>query len=263
MYLRIDEQRIHATARSAIGGETFSPKCIADASRRLTYDPYAAGDGQQNVPRVFAHRLPADMAHVHSISEAQMIFVRIMLPVVLRANEIITLQRSMLRAETNETLLSEAMWQYGASSAEQLDRRFDAFAPSLLIALAAAHSDWGRNMSGAGQLFPSAIPAPSDVAPDVIRAAGGLRRTHHTDLLGPTLDALHGLNTSTGGAALRRERARQRRRRRQDGYRLALLLDGVAGLPARTVHDTLYAIEAGALTRLDEARLAAPCAVFH
>ncbi|WP_417515642.1 hypothetical protein [Minwuia sp.] len=265
MYLRVNEQRVHASVRSAIGGENIAPCSLREADRRLTYDPYAAGLGRQNVPRVFVKRIPKDLGSVQSVAEAQKHFVRLMLPVALRANETLSLQRSMMRAASDERVIEEEMWHYDATDAEQLDRRFDISPPSLIIALAAAATNWGRDHRAidSGMIFPDAISTPADLPPSVAKASDGLRRTHHHDLLGPVLDALHGLNTVPGGAALRRERARQRQRRRFDGYRLALLLSNIDGITEKHVRDTLYAIEGGALTRLDTARLEAPGAVFH
>jgi hypothetical protein len=265
MYLRMDDQRAHAAAHSAVGGQHFQPRTVREAARRLTYDPYAAGLGRQNVPRVFADAMPGDTADLAGLGEAQKLFVRLMLPVVLRANEMLALQRSMLRAAADEGALSEAMIHYDAHDFDQLDRRFDVMPPSLMIALAAAETDWGRRpfaLSG-NRIFPQALLSPWDLPPHAVAAAGGVRRARYANLIAPVLDATHGLNTFRGGAALRRERARQRRRRRFDGYRLALLLESCRAVPGHVATDVLYAIEGGALTRLDSARLEAPSAIFH
>lgn len=263
MFLGINEQRIHATARSAIGGERIAPATTRQAMRQLTYDPWMAATGRYAVPRLFLERLPADLADVRGRAEAQKLFVTMMLPVALRANEIISLQRSMVRADVDEDTMAQAMWQLGAHDAHQLDRRFDITPPSLIIALAAANTDWGRKTVRPDELFPAALLAPVDLPPSVAKAAGGLRRTHHADVLGPVMDLLHGLNTADGGEAMRRERARQRKRRQFDGYRLALLLEPIGALSAPVIKDTLYAMEGGALSRLDTAQLEAPGPVFH
>jgi hypothetical protein len=263
MFLGINEQRIHATARSAIGGEHLAPATVRQAMRHLTYDPWIAGTGRHAVPRVFLSRLPADLTDIQGLAKAQKLFVTMMLPVALRANEIISLQRSMVRTDVDEETMLQAMWQLDAQDAGQLNRRFDITPPSLIIALAAACTDWGRRSTRPGDMFPAALQAPVDLPPSVAKAADGLRRIHHSDLLGPVMDLLHGLNTADGGEALRRERARQRKRRQFDGYRLALLLEPVIALPTQIVKDTLYAIEGGALSRLDSARLEPPGPVFH
>lgn len=263
MFQSVTDTRIHATARSAVGGESISPVSVRGAMSRLDYDPWAAAAGRQSVPRTFLRRLPPDLASVRRTAQAQQCFVTMMLPVVLRANEIISLQRSMLRTLQDTAAVREAMWQIGAENEEQLERRFDIMPPSLIIALAAAETDWGRNYTTARGLFPEALSAPANLPPSVASAADGLRHAHHADLLGPVMDVLHGLNTARGGGALRRERARQRSRRKLDGYRLALLLEQIQALPRQTVASTLYALEGGALSRLDAARLDAPNAVFH
>lgn len=263
MFHGMNEQRIHATARSAIGGERVVPASVRQAMRQLNYDPWSAGSGRDSVPRVFLDRLPADITDITGKAAAQKSFVTMMLPIALRANEIVSLQRSMVRANAGEDILANAMWQLDACDARQFDRRFDIIPPSLIIALAAAHTDWGRRTVAPNDLFPAALQIPSDLPPSVAKAADGLRRTHHTDLLGPVMDLMHALNTVDGGEAMRRERSRQRKRRQFDGYRLALLLETVTALPRNVVTSTLYAIEGGALTRLDAARLESPGPVFH
>lgn len=263
MFQGMNEHRIHATARSAIGGERLAPATTRQAMRHLKYDPWIAATGRHDVPRVFLDRLPADIADTRAHAEAQKLFVTMMLPVVLRANEIVALQRSMVRTEADNRVLTEAMWHMDAENARQFERRFDVTPPSLVIALTAAHTDWGRRTVAPGDLFPAALQTPANLPPSVASAAGGLRSTGHTDLLGPVLDLMHGLNTARGGEAMRRERARQRKRRQFDGYRLALLLEPINALPTRTVKETLYAIEGGALSRLDSAKLEAPGHVFH
>ena len=263
MFQGLSEQRIHATARSAVGGERIVPVNTRQAMRHLTYNPWHAGSGRHAVPRIFLDRLPPDFSEIGGRANTQKMFVSMLLPIALRANEIISLQRSMIRAGADEEALLQAMWQLDANDPEQLDRRFDILPPSLVIALAAANTKWGRNASDPSDLFPEALMAPVDLPPSVAQAADGLRRTHHSDLLGPMLDLMHGLNTAEGGESLRRERARQRKRRQFDGYRLALLLEPIKGLSPQIVRDTLYAMEGGALARLDASRLEAPGAVFH
>lgn len=263
MFQGMNEHRIHATARSAIGGERLAPATTRQAMRRLKYDPWIAATGRHAVPRIFLDRLPADLADVKANAEAQKNFVSMMLPIALRANEIVALQRSMVRANAGDDILSEAMWHLDAHDARQFERRFDVTPPSLVIALAAAHTDWGRRTVAPDDLFPAALQVPAELPASVAEAADGLRSTGHTDLLGPVMDLMHGLNTARGGEAMRRERARQRKRRQFDGYRLALLLEPITALPQSTVKETLYAIEGGALSRLDSARLEAPGHVFH
>lgn len=263
MFQGMNEPRIHATARSAIGGERMTPATARQAMRQLAYGPWAAGSGRYSVPRIFLERLPADLTDIRTNAAAQKNFVTMLLPIALRANEIVSLQRSMVRANAGDEMLANAMWQLDADDAGQFDRRFDITPPSLVIALAAAHTDWGRRIAAPGDLFPAVLQVPADLPPSVSNAADGLHRTHHADLLGPVMDLMHGLNTIQGGEAMRRERARQRRRRQFDGYRMALLLEPITTLSKGTVRDTLYAIEGGALTRLDSARLEAPGAVFH
>lgn len=265
MYQTIIEQQAYATARSGIGGDVFAPRDTRQCLRRLSYDPYAAGNGRQMVPRTFIERLPRDMADIASLAERQKTFITLMLPIVLRANEIMSLQRSMIRAESDPLMLEQAMRQYDACDLEQLDRRFDVVPPSLLLAIAAAATDWGRERTAHDlmALAPDSLASPANLPPSAVQALGGARRSHYRDLLSPMLDVIHGINTYRDGAALRRERSRQRRSRRFDGYRLALLLDGGHLKRSPFVRRVLYAMEGGALTRLDHAKLEAPVAVVH
>lgn len=265
MYFTINEHQAYATARSAMGGEVFAPRTAHECYRRLAYDPYAAGAGRQMVPRVFVERLPRDLKGMSNLAERQKAFITVMLPLALRANEIMSLQRSMIRSESDTAMQDRLMRQYDASDMAQLDRRFDVVPASLQIAVAAAATDWGRERAAHDllALAPESLASPSGLPPSAVEALGGARRSHYRDLLSPLLDIVHGLNTYPEGSALRRERSRQRRARRFDGYRLALLLDGGHLKRSPFVRNVLYAMEGGALTRLDNAKLEAPVAVVH
>lgn len=274
MYQSMINMHPLSRADASIGGEVIHPTTAAAAMRRLAYDPYAAGDGRQMVPRIFADRLPDDLARPGRMAERQQTFVAILLPIVLRANEILAMQRSTVRQFLERdgagdgqavAAFAQTMRLFGSEDPAELYRRFDGVPPSLIIGLAAATTDWGRAKSAYGlrQILPEALSAPSDLEPEAIRAADGVSRAGHRDLLSAVLDCMHALNTRPAGAAFRRERSRQRSQRRHDGYRLALLLNGGSHDRSPFVRDVLYAIEGAALTRLDRARLEPPKAIFH
>lgn len=246
--------------RATMGGEAFQPDTVAGALRRLAYDPWAAGEGRHSVPRLFAARLPADLARPRRLAERQHAFVALLLPVALRANEILAMRRSAARARlmaTDDTVASN-------DALQALDLSAGA-PPSLLIGLAAAATDWGSDATSQRrcQVFPEDFSVPSDLDAAAIRAADGVTRARHANLLVSMLDGIHGLNMHPTGAAFRTERERQHHHHRPDGYRLALLLDGGFGTCRPLIRKVLYAIEGAALARLDRARLEAPALTVH
>ena len=246
--------------RTKLGGEVFHADTTTAALHRLAYDPWRAGEGQHPVPRLYAARLPHDLHDLRRLAESQHAFVSLMLPVALRANEILAMRRSEARARlmaTDDTLASQAALQ-------ELDLAAGA-PPSLLIGLAAAATDWGRHVAGSdsGHIFPEEFSAPSGLDAAAIRAADGVSRARHATLLLAMLDGVHGLNMQPMGSAFRTERERQQTHHRPDGYRLALLLDGGFGMNRPLIRKVLYAIEGAALTRLDRAHLEQPRATVH
>ncbi len=111
------------------------------------------------VPRVFASALPRDFDALQSVDLRKSLFLRTVLPLVLRENERLRGERARLLAlraqlpagaalEADERAwLDELALRYGTAPRdwETLLRRVDAIPPSLALAQAATESAWGTS----------------------------------------------------------------------------------------------------------------------
>jgi len=233
----------------SVGGATYSPVTTRRALQELDYDPYHATRAGLRIPRRFAESLPTDISGCRRMTERQQAFVTILLPIVLRANEIVGLRDAVARARVGVD-----------APAVPSD-----LPPSLLIGLAAAVTDWGNDLtsSKASNPYPETLTVPYGLGLDAVRAAGGISRARHNSLLEATLDIIHGLDTLVTDPAFRREQVRQHDSKRPDGYRLALLMSDAGPCDRVLASDVLYAIEGAALTLLDRSRLTPPTAIIH
>lgn len=249
MYFSVLEDHPLGRAEVSVGGANYAAATTSSALQELAYDPYHSARIGARIPRRFAMRLPKDIADPCRMTERQQTFVSIMLPVVLRANEIVGVRNAVVRS---------------AGAGATVDQVTE-MPPSLLIGLAAAVTDWGRSLDGqsASNPYPEAFSLPYGLAQAAVQAAGGISRARHASLLEATLDVLHGLGSLVDDEAFLREQIRQRDHKRPDGYRLGLLLADTGPCDPNLGADVLYAIEGAALTLLDRSRLVPPAAVIH
>ena len=111
------------------------------------------------VPRIFLTRMPEDLRRTETPGERKVLFIKTVLPLILRVNEMIMEDRSTLldlrqRVEAGETMTaSETRWledkagEYGLKKPDlaELVRRVDIIPPSLALAQAAEESGWGTS----------------------------------------------------------------------------------------------------------------------
>jgi len=128
------------------------------------FDLEAVLQGQKAVPRVFLPALPRDWRKLARAVERKRAFTMIILPLVLRANEILHAEREHLRAlsariDTKEALSEKdrtwvlklaELYRVEASKVtsetiKALRHRVDIVPPSLAIAQAAIESGWGTS----------------------------------------------------------------------------------------------------------------------
>jgi Bax protein len=111
------------------------------------------------VPRIFLARVPDGLADVTHATQRKGVFLRVMLPLILEANERVQQQRAQLlvidaKLAAGHTLTQEQQQRLEAIAAEYetdpdridlLLRRVDAVPPSLALAQAAIESGWGTS----------------------------------------------------------------------------------------------------------------------
>jgi Bax protein len=125
----------------------------------LSYDLRRIRLGRTDVPRVFLTSMPADLGQVGNIRRRKATFVRTMLPLVLKANEEIRVDRERIQAialqgeagiepdaEQSKWLRDIAVrYKVGSADIRVLLRRVDEVPASLVIAQAIEESGWGTS----------------------------------------------------------------------------------------------------------------------
>jgi Bax protein len=215
-----------------------------------------------SVPQVFLARLPEDLEDLNSPEERKHLFIRALLPHVLRVNEEILIARDNLlalkeRRRAGDPLTwFEVSWlqrlgkRYGVPTGhlDSLIRRVDVIPPSLAIAQAALESGWGAAgaMRRANALFGHMIPDEE-----------GEPRLRRFDRLGSAVEAyMLNLNAHPAYEEFRRARSAQRRNGESpDGHRLAGALLRYSERRGEYVRDLRALIRANDLSGLDVARL--------
>lgn len=136
-----------------------SPLALRQHFATIGYDLDAVRAGATSVPRIFLARVPAGLANVTHATHRKDVFLRVMLPLVLEANERVQQQRAQLlvmdaKLAAGQPLTGEQQERLGAIAAEYavdpdridiLLRRVDAVPPSLALAQAAVESGWGTS----------------------------------------------------------------------------------------------------------------------
>ncbi len=126
---------------------------------RLNYNLANLREPGNRVPRVYLEKLPVDMAEEKSVTLRKRIFIKSLLPVVLRVNEEILAARQKLQTLRNIldngiSLTDEQRdWLYQIAKRYKTDpydwnafmSRVDIVPPSLAIAQAAEESGWGTS----------------------------------------------------------------------------------------------------------------------
>lgn len=126
---------------------------------QIDYDLANVRELGNNVPRLYLKQLPADIADVTSVETRKRVFIKAILPVVLRVNEDILAAREKLRdlrgiLDSGMSLTDDQRkWLYEMADRYESDpydwdafmARVDIIPPSLAIAQAAEESGWGTS----------------------------------------------------------------------------------------------------------------------
>ncbi|MDA0228794.1 MAG: glucosaminidase domain-containing protein [Proteobacteria bacterium] len=145
--------------KPVLDGQIGSVAALDAHFERIDYDLATVRDSGDNVPRLYLDKLPADIADVPSVTTRKRIFIKSVLPVVLRVNEDILAARQRLqelRAILDSGLsLTDAQRDWLHQMAERYEtapydwdafmERVDIVPPSLAIAQAAEESGWGTS----------------------------------------------------------------------------------------------------------------------
>lgn len=262
-------------AAVAVEAGTVQVASAAALSRRFTEMGYvlaAVRSGRGEVPRVILANFPDDLVALPTVGQRKALFIQAMLPLILHANEEVTLDRERLLAilEKPETRRSAAdrAWlmdlaeYYEADPDDPVDlvRRVDVVPLSLALAQAAEESGWGTSrfaLEGNAVFGQWTFNEDAGLLPDN-RAAG---KTHYVrvfdGLLYSVAGYLHNLNTHPAYVAFRNRRQYMREHTGEfDSLGLANTLLYYSERRAGYVAGIREIIEANSLQAYDRAKLA-------
>jgi len=238
-----------------------------------TYSLDAVRMGFRGVPRLTRSGLPPVLPFVDDVDRRKRIFLKSVLPAVLKANADIRETRSFLRtvksADVSRNYLPgvwrerlrqlEARYHVEKGDLDALLRRVDTLPPSLMLAQTALETGWGTSRFAqlGNALFGQHVTDAG--APGMV--PNGLENPTFKVRAFPTLEAaaaayVHNINTTGAYAELRRARARAREAdQRLDSVELAGHLTAYSVRGADYVADVRATIRANELHDFDDARL--------
>ena len=239
----------------------------------IGYDLDAVRSGGAAVPRVFLARVPAGLADVQQATDRKDVFLRLMLPLVLEANERVQQRRAQLlvmdaklaaghplTAEQQERLNAMAA-EYGVD-ADRIDlllRRVDAVPPSLALAQAAVESGWGtsRFVLEGNAVFGQWAWGDEEGLVPLGRELGKTHKIKSFQMLADSVRAyLHNLNTHNAYNDFRARRHMLRAEGKPlDGLALVPTLGAYSELKGQYLDMLRDIITANELQPLDGARL--------
>ena len=125
----------------------------------LDYDIGEIRSGRADVPRLFLAKMPENYFDIETIPERKQEFLRILLPLVLLANEEIRAERQhlleilALRESGGEIPASAESWlgaltakyEVGPTDFDLLLRRIDVVSPAVTVSQAVEETGWGRS----------------------------------------------------------------------------------------------------------------------
>ena len=239
----------------------------------IGYDLDAVRTGATTVPRIFLARVPAGLADVKQATDRKDVFLRVMLPLVLEANERVQKQRAQLlvmdaklaaghplTAEQQERLNGiAAEYDVDAERIDILLRRVDAVPPSLALAQAAIESGWGTSrfiLEGNAVFGQWAWGEEEGLVPQG-REVGRTHKIKSFQLLTDSVRAyVHNLNTHNAYKGFREKRQMLRAEGKQlDGMALVSTLGAYSELKGQYLDMLRSIITANDLQPLDRARL--------
>jgi len=226
------------------------------------------------VPRLLVATVPGDLSDMTDIKERKAVFIEMMLPLVLRANERIEADRARLHAikadlDTGSALSAEDETWLGvlgkdyktdAGDIDSLIAKVDVVPPSLALAQAAVESGWGtsRFAREGNALFGQWTTERGN---GMVPADRDADKRHKVRSFGTPLEAvlsyMKNLNTHAAYKGFRAERRKMRKDGRPlSGMTLAAQLKAYSERGEKYVELVRHIIQFNKLRTLNAARLA-------
>ncbi len=262
-------------SRSGLGGGA-SGLTVGNLARKfssLNYDFELLPSIGGFVPRLFVAHLPSDMRQIRIPEKRKAIFLKAVLPLILKVNDEVRAERRRLHRlgamidRNRRVLAADRLWlaamgeRYGTGRGDLkgLLRRVDNIPPSLALAQAAEESGWGTSRFAieGNALFGQWTFAGSRKLIPRERENG---QSHGVRSFASLLDAvrayLHNLNTHRAYRGFRKVREQMRQSQRPlDGMVLAGWLTSYSVRGTKYVRSLRSIITANKLLDLDSARL--------
>ncbi|MBL6863306.1 MAG: glucosaminidase domain-containing protein [Rhodospirillales bacterium] len=209
--------------------KVLSADKLSIAFNSLKYDLAGVIKKGAFVPRIFLEKIPTDMSDIQRPKQKKEIFFKIVLPIILKANnKIITDRQRLLRIgiETNSLLGINALdklWLAAMSDkyktrrddVSQLLLRVDIIPPSIALAQAAEESGWGTSRFAieGNALFGQWTYGVSN---SLIPLGRDLGKKHRVKVFPTIFDAvkayMHNLNTHNAYREFRKKRENLRKK---------------------------------------------------
>lgn len=243
---------------------------------KLNYDLGALSqDGDLVVPRIWSDAVPDDMDEIQQVDERKDVFVHMMVPLVLMANERIERDRQRIVAIRDAMRSGDVIAQVDKRWLErmydvykvkpgrisQLLSRVDVVPVSLALAQGAIESGWGTSRFAREGNALYGQWTWSDQVDGIVPTSREEGKTHKIRAFDSPLDSvssyIHNLNTHRAYQEFRKMRASMRRGGQDlDGNRLAEALSRYSEKGWDYVELLKVVINANNLTAYDQARLA-------
>lgn len=246
---------------------------LSDDYPGMAYDLDLVGSGNAEVPRLFLASLPSDLDTLSEVKARKVVFFKVVLPLVLYANEEIVADRERLwriRYQVRQgigpgpldrlwLIIKAEEYRVAPGDLDELARRLDIVPPSLALAQAAMESGWGTSalLRQRNALFGQLATARAEAV-----TSGGLTvgLTHEAwnfdNLLQSVRAYVRNLNVHPDYQQFRRARADMRSAGTPvDGVLLAPYLKTASERGNEYVDSIRAIIEANGLGQLDDARL--------
>ncbi|HZD26668.1 MAG TPA: glucosaminidase domain-containing protein [Alphaproteobacteria bacterium] len=244
------------------------------AARNVRLDDVRNGDA--DVPAVFLARFPEDLGEVKSAKQRKRVFLQTMLPLVLRANAEIRLNRRRLLqisarekggigvTEADSAFRLTMAKRYGVQPGEweALLRRVDIVPPSLALAQGAEESGWGTSRfarHGNAVFGQRSYGDSAGLVPQARGEDAGFQVAAFDYLYTSVRAYMRNLNTHPAYAGFRAARATMRQAKRPlDSDVLVTALHRYSERGEAYVRTIRTILRANKLNQFDDVRLAAP-----
>ena len=240
---------------------------------KIDYRTVETPAGDLAVSNLYRSNLPHDLRKLNSVSERKRVFIKLMMPLVLRANDrVLETRRRLLQIERRQAAgltvsAEDTGWiaalaeEYGLPHAglDVLKRHVDIVPPSLALAQSAEESGWGTSRFAieGNALFGQRIYRGDKGMVPLRRDPGKQHRVRRFDHLQESVSRyLHNLNTHWAYDTFRDLRARMRfENQRLDSSRLVGTLGKYSERGAAYIKTIRSIISFNGLTAFDRAEL--------